>query len=291
MIDSRLLQTFVVLADELHFGRAADRLMMARSALSAQISRLEDVIGSRLLERNRRAAVTLTRPGEAFLLEAKQALTALDRAERIGRASARLEAGSLRFGYVFTAGINGMLTRGLRTLRDKLPLLDVTPIPMETPEQIAGIASGAIDLGLIRPRIEYPANVRSRVVHREELILLHGHDHAMARLPQLSRNDVHGERFIIPQMGGGTGLTKAVHDLIADDPYRLPPVSTTDFVSAINMAAAGLGVVLAPRCLERLDVAGLRARTIAGFAEGIEMAVAWREGELSSIADLLSLEP
>ena len=237
--------------------------------------------------RNRRAAVSLTRAGHTFRIEARRALDALDHAERIGRAAARLEAGALTIGYVFTAGINGVLAEALRALRERRPLIEVTPVPMETPEQIAAIAEGRIDLGLIRPRDTYPANVRVRPVHEETLLLLHGSPHRLSGLADLRRADLRDERFIIPQFGERNGLTKAVGDLLVEEHGQLAPLATGDFISAINMAAAGLGVVLAPRSLGGLKIADVRARPIVDFTGTIEMALAWRDGDVSRIADIL----
>src|ERR671933_2287066 len=97
--DSRLLRPFVVLAEELHFGRAAARLHLAQPALSQQVRRLEAIVGSRLLERTSRS-VALTPAGAAFLERARRLLAAaaesVDEAARIGRG----EAGTLDVGFV-----------------------------------------------------------------------------------------------------------------------------------------------------------------------------------------------
>src|SRR5258708_11469170 len=103
MIDCRQLNLFVALAEDLHFARTADRLDIAQSVLSLQIKRLETDLGVRLLNRNKRAAITLTNAGDVFLLEAKAALRQLERADRIGRLAARGEAGHVALGYIRSA--------------------------------------------------------------------------------------------------------------------------------------------------------------------------------------------
>jgi DNA-binding transcriptional LysR family regulator len=99
-IDPRLLRSFVVLAEELHFGRAAERLSLAQPGLSQQIHRLEEQSGSRLFTRNSRV-VELTDGGRAMLEPARAALRAFDQAERAAQEASRLAAHPLRVGVNF----------------------------------------------------------------------------------------------------------------------------------------------------------------------------------------------
>jgi DNA-binding transcriptional LysR family regulator len=96
-LDPRLLKSFVVLAEELHFGRAADRMNLAQPALSQQINRLEKQVGSRLYTRNSRM-VELTDAGRAMLEPARAALRAADQAERAAREASRISRHPLRVG-------------------------------------------------------------------------------------------------------------------------------------------------------------------------------------------------
>jgi DNA-binding transcriptional LysR family regulator len=96
-LDPRLLLSFVVLADELHFGRAAERLNVAQPALSQQIRRLEQQVGSRLYTRNSRV-VELTASGRAMLAPARAAILAAEQAERAVREAARFSNHPLRVG-------------------------------------------------------------------------------------------------------------------------------------------------------------------------------------------------
>lgn len=101
MLERQSLAMFVELAEVLHFGQTADRLNIAQSKLSNHIKRVEDAVGTHLFNRNKRAAVTLTKAGASFLTEARLVLQGFEKAERIGRLAGRGAAGPMNLGYVF----------------------------------------------------------------------------------------------------------------------------------------------------------------------------------------------
>src|SRR4051794_24642585 len=103
-MELRHLRSFVAVAEELHFGRAAERLHIAQSPLSQQIQRLERQVGAMLFERNRRK-VELTDAGNAMLTHAREALAQADLAETAARAAAAGRAGTLRIGFLGSAAL------------------------------------------------------------------------------------------------------------------------------------------------------------------------------------------
>ena len=103
MLDLRRVRSFVTVAEELHFGRAAARLHVAQPALSQQVQQLEAELGVRLLNRTTRS-VQLTDAGKAFLDEALQTLRLAERAENVARRASRGEIGRLAVGYLDFAG-------------------------------------------------------------------------------------------------------------------------------------------------------------------------------------------
>jgi DNA-binding transcriptional LysR family regulator len=170
MLDSHPLRCFVAVARELHFGRAAEQLQLAQSALSRQIQALERDLGVRLLNRGRRSAITLTEAGMALLGEAQLAIQQLDRAEATARRAARGEIGRLEIGYVVSAALSGVLPRTLERFRALRPDVQVQLVAMETPRQLEALRSGLLDVGFLRPRPTYPAGVRASIVHRDSLL-------------------------------------------------------------------------------------------------------------------------
>src|SRR5919201_5877001 len=103
-MELRHLRSFVAVAEELHFGRAAERLHIAQSPLSQQIQRLERQVGTTLFDRNRRK-VELTEAGCAMLTHAREALAQADLAENAARTAAAGRSGTLHVGFLGSASL------------------------------------------------------------------------------------------------------------------------------------------------------------------------------------------
>jgi DNA-binding transcriptional LysR family regulator len=283
MLDARQLRYFVAVAEELHFARAADRLNVAQSAVSLQIKGLEEAFGARLLNRRKRAAVSLTAAGQLFLSEAVAALRQLDRAEQVGRLAARGELGHIEVGYVTSAALNRTLPSLLREYRRSHPAVQLRLTPMETPRQLAALAEGRLDAALIRPRPSYPVGVSAHVIHREAVCLALAVDHPLARRRALRAADLSNEAFIIPQVAESSGFRSHLDRLAAAGKFPVEIVHDVgDFVTALTMAAGGYGVVLGPESMRGLGFSEVAFRPLADYAEEVELAVAFRVAEPSA---------
>jgi len=284
MLESRQLRVFVALAEELHFGRAADRLDVAQSALSRQLQDLEAALGLRLLNRGRRAAVTLTEAGQALLVEARVALNQLERAEAAVRRAGRGEVGRLEIGFVVSAVLSGVLPAALARFRLARPDVLVQLTSMETPRQLAALADGLLDVAFIRPRGQYPEGVVATVVHREAMLLAIAADHPLARR-RIDLAALAGEPFIIPQFDESAGFAEHLAALAARGGFE-PRLAhrVRDFVTAIAMAAAGYGVVPVPRSVTSIGLENVVFRPIEGYDGVAELAVAHRPASASAAA-------
>jgi len=284
VLESLPLRCFVAVAEERHFGRAAERLQIAQSALSRQIQALERALGARLLNRARRSAVTLTEAGAALLDEARLALQQIARAETTARRAARGELGRIEVGYVVSAALSGVLPRTLERFRAAHPDVQVALVPMETPRQLEALRAGLLDVGFLRPRPAYPAGVGASIVHRDSLMLAVAAGHPLARrrvtLTALAR-----EACIVPQFDESAGFAEQLAALGARGGFE-PRIAhrVRDFIAALAMAAAGYGVVLAPASLAAIHFGNIVYRNIEGYAGSVELAVAYRSSALSASA-------
>lgn len=142
------LRCFVIVAEELHFGRAAERLGMAQPPLSQRIQRLERELGVRLFDRSSRR-VELTAPGRLLLDEARDILTRVERVYSVAERARRGEAGTVRAGV--PSDLGGPIVAALiAAFRARRPDLRLDLRETGTAEQVRALAEGALDAGVVR---------------------------------------------------------------------------------------------------------------------------------------------
>lgn len=282
MLDARQLTYFVAVAEELHFARASDRLGVAQSAVSAQVQRLETQLKVRLLDRGKRKPVTLTDAGELFYAEAVATLRHLERAEQVGLLASRGLAGVVRLGYVASAVTAGLLSRFLKAFRASHPLVRMDVIAMETPRQLEALVSGEIDVGIGRPRRLYPAGVQGSIVHSERLLVVLPERHPLAAKRSLKTVDLRGQSFVTPHFNESEGFSETLSRLGAAGGF---PVTSefrvNDFITAMSLAAADYGVVVAPESIRLFEQPGVTFRRISDFTEQVHLALTHRHPEPS----------
>jgi len=248
------VRSFVAVAEELHFGRAADRLRMTQPPLSRQIQKLERSVGARLLERDNRR-VELTGAGRAFLDEAYRLLNLVDSAGDLARRVDAGVAGVLRLGFTAVSAIS-VLGPLLRRLAVELPDVEVLLSERVTLAQVDGIRRGELDLGLARPPFDTEL-LSSRVVLREPLraVVPEGHPLAAVDRP-LTPQDFTGERVI----GYHPQHARYFHELavrfLANAHARVEQ-RVQQVLTAMLLAGAERGLALVPASATSLHVDGV----------------------------------
>jgi DNA-binding transcriptional LysR family regulator len=146
-MELRQLRYFVTVAEELHFGKAAERLNIVQPAVSQQVARLERELGLKLLDRSSRH-VRLTGDGERMLREARTVLAAADRAIEV---AAELVAGQTAVLRIGTAqGLRDRLERGLAVLRSRTPGIEIKLSSRPAAEQLEAVRAGELDVAFVR---------------------------------------------------------------------------------------------------------------------------------------------
>ena len=189
-MDVRQLRYFVVLAEELHFGRAAVRLHIAQPALSQQIRSLESELGLRLLDRTSRGVV-LTDAGTRLLSEARGVLGRFDEAVETMRRIKDGTLGVLRIG-VFPGPLSELLPPALVELRRQLPEVDAETRSFATDEQLSALLDARLDLALL-PALEplrVPPPLTAEIVLREPLGIAVPSALPIARKAELAADDL-----------------------------------------------------------------------------------------------------
>src|SRR3954467_13372190 len=153
--EMRLLRYFVTVAEERHFGRAAERLHIAQPPLSQQIQKLERQLGVALIDRSRRP-IELTDDGDALLPEGRLALIHGERAFAAARRAATGQLGHLHIGAL-QAAVDGVLSYVMRAHRREYPDVKLERPELDTAEQVARLVEHRIDVGFLRGPVDDPS--------------------------------------------------------------------------------------------------------------------------------------
>ena len=207
-MELRQIRSFLLIAETLHFGRTAEMIHLSQPALSLQIRALEDEIGVRLFERNRRKTA-LTAAGAAFREDATGALLRLDQAVHKAKLAANGKLGILRIGFVSTAG-NEIVPAIIRQFRELNAEVEFFLRNILTMDQIQMLEAGSLDIGFLRLPIGEHSGLEVVTVHREPFVLVVPSSHKLAKRKRVRLREVSGQDFVMYERTYATGF----HDLI-----------------------------------------------------------------------------
>ena len=276
-MELRHLRYFIAVAEELHFGRAAERLHMSQPPLSQQIRQLEDELGFALFHRTKRT-VKLTVAGEQFLVSTRQIFEQLNRAIENGRLHDRGETGQLAIGFVSSAAYN-VLPELLQRFRERYPLVELLLREMATRQQLSALAEGRIDVAILRPPIDMPG-LEWTLLLEEALVVALSDEHPLAHRPQISIVDLRSETFISFPRQLAPGLFDCAIQLCQQADFSPNIVQeTTQLQTIVSLVAAGMGIAIVPSSIQNLQRRGVVYRHLDEATPLAEMAIAWRVGE------------
>ena len=247
-MDLRQLRQFVAIAEERSFRRAAERLHVSQPPLSVAVQRLEADVGVQLLDRNRHG-VRLTPAGEAFLHEARRTLAHAQLSVEIAQRAASGKLGTLRLSFVPSAGIT-VVPALLREFRKDHPDVKLILNGDTTAQQMAALAQGGADLGIVVPPLHESRGLKVKVLCQEDLVLAVPAEHALAGDQRVQLKDLAGEDFVGFPEKEGPGFESAVMAACQDCGFIPRFVQTAAQMQAIlTLVAGGLGVALVPQAM------------------------------------------
>ncbi|MGR3907863.1 LysR family transcriptional regulator [Burkholderia sp. SR8] len=284
--DLRQWRYFVTVADERHFGRAAERLSMTQPPLSQAIRALEDALGVALFARTKRS-VALTAVGAALLPDVRRLLASADALPPLARRLARGEAGSLSLAFVSSADY-GLLPSLLRAFGARYPQVRLQLAEATSDVQIDELVAGRIDAGLVIPPVppRHAAGLSYLPVVREPLVV------AMpaAAAPDVPENEpVHlAELAALPLVIFPRRLAPGFYDIITGcygAAGQTPRIGqeAIQMQTIVSLVSAGMGVALVPQSLRNLRRTGVVYRPLAGDAPVVETGLVWRTGDVSPV--------
>lgn len=292
-MELRQLRCFIAVAEELHFGRAAERLGIAPPALSRLIRGLEEEVGVDLFRRTTREVI-LTRSGLVFLEESKATLSRLDRSVRAARDVSIPTSSTLRIGAIDAASAS-FLPEVLVAFREANPRLEIKFVEAMTAPLLQMLDAGKLDLCLIRkPR--RPGDFSYETLRVERPLVLMPSGHRLAQQAAITMQDLKDEPFVIPSKRG----RPYAHDLVMtyfESIGAVPNVTieATEKPAMMSAVAANLGLALAPDWVARLSFPGVTMRRLKGMMldpppAGAQVGVAWRPSQrLTSRDDFLAM--
>ncbi len=279
----RHLRSFIAVAEELHFGRAALRLGIAQPPLSQQIFQLEERIGARLFERTQRR-VALTDAGRVLLDEARRILAAVENAASAARRAARGETGQLRIAFAATVMFHA-LPRIVRSFRERFPGVYLDLREMASGTQLAALRAGDLDIGFVREPLPDP-DLEIEVVLREPLMITVEDGHRLAKKKRAAVADLAGEPFVLFPSEIAPGLYLQVMRLCADAGFSPRVVETSrELYTTVSLVAAGVGVSILPASVERLGWPNVRYLSIPARHGTTRVAAAWRRDRERPVID------
>ncbi len=277
MIDLRALRQFVAVAEELHFGRAAQRLHMTQPPLTTAIQALERRLGAPLFVRTQRS-VALAPAGAALLPEVRRLLHAADDLSRQAQAAAAGLIGRLRLAFVSSIAY-GPLPGWLRSFRAAQPAVALTLREATLDVQLDAFAAGEIDAGFVlHAEGAAPPGLAAWRALREPLVMALPEAHPLAAQASLRFDDVAAEPLVIfPR-----GIAPSLFDAIVGH-YRgrgvTPHIAqeANQMQTIVNLVSAGIGLAWVPAALMQLQRPGVVYRPLAGAPLHCETSLVWRE--------------
>jgi DNA-binding transcriptional LysR family regulator len=275
MFELSQLRCFVAAAEELHFGRAAQRLNMTQSPLSRQIQLLERILGLTLLERTSRN-VALTPAGRVFLIEARRIVRLAESAALSARRVAHGEAGRIAIGFTAVSGY-GLIPQIVAQARASLPNIELELREMVTTDQVEALLTGLIDLAFVRPPLDRQEFDTIPILAEPLLVALPPGDPRQAQ-STFRLEDLDGQPLIMyARQGAGYfhDMLIRLFDEAGQSPLYIQHV--TQIHSMLGLVGAGIGAAIVPESAAGLHLQDVQFRRLLTDPESpVELHMAWR---------------
>lgn len=278
-MELRQIRAFLAVAEELHFGRAAQRLHIAQSPLSQLIRSLEKELGAELFVRTTRS-VQLSAAGSALLAPARIIETQLEAARTATRAAVAGETGTVRIGFGGASGYVALssLTREMSEAHPGIHL-DLRP-QTYSGEVVTLLEKGAIDMGIVALPVQ--ADLPTVIVRTEPLVVALPAGHPLAESDRIAVTDLVDESFIVYPAAHGSRVRDATFAVCGASGF-VPRImrEAPDPYSLLALVGVGLGVALVVEATTHITVDGVVYRPLDGEGPQLRIALAWRAEQTS----------
>ena len=286
-MDIQQIKNFLVLCDTLNYRKAAEQINIVQPALSRQIQLLEIEIDALLFNRGRRT-VTLTEAGLFFQKEADRILQDLDKTIKRAAQVHHGEAGEVRITHASSA-MNTVVPSFLVRMKQKWPNLKTIAQETSNFEQIEMVLARKADMG-VAPNIMLPPEMRSKVLYKENYVLILPGDHPLAKKKITDLSALKDEIFILPQVSTGVGYVEAILQLCQG--FGFKPIVAHESAHAMGvmrLVEAGLGISIEPVSSVRGAEMNIKLIELKNLPQKASMILFWlreREKELSRFIEM-----
>ena len=279
------LRCFVAAAEELHFGRAAQRLDMLPSALGRYIRLLEDDLGTRLMTRTTRS-VMLTDDGVILLKEARILLAQADSLAVKFHARGRKQGAAIRVGAIDSAAA-GLLPMLLSDFRERRPDVTVKLTEDKTIRLLPALISGRLDIALVRPPQKPDKRLEFLFLLHETAVVAVSDHHPLASRKRVTVTDLAEQPLIVPERRSRPHSHDLTMKLFAQAGLQARIAQlANEKQTIVNLVAAELGVAIVPRWTARMAARGVRYIPLAASdMNRLPLAAAWARGTRDLIRD------
>ncbi|MDF3065661.1 MAG: hypothetical protein K0R38_1262 [Polyangiaceae bacterium] len=276
-MDLRHLRYFAAVAEERHFGRAAERLGIAQPPLSKQLQDLESELGYPLFDRSRRP-VELTAAGLTLLEHTRSLLESVELAVRETRRAGAGHRGRMSIGYPSSLAYSG-LTQLLRAFRERSPDVAIEVRELAPGDQIDALKRGDLDVGFVRGALHEP-QLASENIRNEKLVLALPADHRLAIRERISLSAVAREPFVFFPRARGPGFFDLLVSFCRDSGFTPNIVQEAPQIDVLALVAAGFGLSILPESVREQRRADIVLRPLIG-SPTTELRLVWRSADPS----------
>jgi LysR family transcriptional regulator, hydrogen peroxide-inducible genes activator len=270
------LKYLVALADTGHFGKAAERTFVSQPTLSAQIKKLEDYLGVKLVERQPKN-VQLTEVGREIVVRARRMLNEGDEIIEVARNNTDPFAGKLRLALIPTIGPY-LLPRVMPKLRKALPSLSLMLYEYQTEPLLKRLRDGEIDMGLLALPVDQDG-IESRALYEEDFMVALPNGHPLGAKSAIKTQDLKGQTLLL--LEDGHCLRDQALEVCSRVDVREPEdFRATSLETLRQMVVAGLGITLLPELAVEAPFGsqrGLAVRRFAKPAPSRTVGAVWRK--------------
>lgn len=280
-MEFRQLRYFITVAEELHFGRAAESLHLSQPALSKQIQALEDSLEIKLFERTKHW-VKLTPAGQKFLETARRILHEVEEGIEVTRQVADGQSGRLRIGFT-EAALFSLAPDIVSTYREQYPQLELILTSGGTEAQVEALRTHQIDVSFVYLPIREPS-LSIHPLFEQNYIAALPASHRLARQKQIALQSLANEPLIFYPRSLAPVLYANFIKCCEQAGFVPKIVQEAEFAQTrLGLAAAGVGITFILCDLQSLNAKGVVYRPLIGVSLRLKLALAWRQHESSPV--------